>query len=1847
MSEHHHHLFETLHYGHEAHPTTTYDVEARARLVRALYATVFHRPEWQALFAIPGEADRLPRLDALDGWVVLDERKAEAAWSVYEYQLRAEERRRRLGKETTRTRRKGATCGRVLQRLERTYSCKTCASDSSCILCVDCYRAGDHEGHEVLFGQSFTFSAACDCGDTSAWKDNAHLGCAAHPRGTPGAEPEMPRRFPTDVPAIGNDLIQALHDTITIALEYVLIVFQASPMPSEYGRLPATVADMLGETEGEPHEQSQPHERSQAQGPWAVTAYADDKHVLKEVTRQIRDAIGCDWADASRYAKDMEEAGRKTITVSDSHVFAFHVANMFQQIDLGVTLRPAVDTFREEAAGTVLAWLADMSRTAIAGDDAVFTRLLMRALGEPRTIPSAPGLPIPSDLADLGPDANRIDWLLRLDVRMWKAAKWDMRQIYSRGYTLDAASRRTFTCHFTRNYVRILEYYVFQDRDLDSFLAFSLAYMVLGNGSACAYASVQNPSLLLTVLDTTQAFYCNQHTGGRINTADEPGRTARRLDIDADNFAFRGKKGMTLFGHLRALCRHADIQRLIAANGAVFERALGFLNLFVGLQPQRRETGAHVEYEVEWVKSFAVLPDLVKLAKELGESFRFAAPAQVLDGMATVIRRITGDLLLQTPTLDPKRFVPPVMHDVADVLVQGTRHTLLKVSVMRLEAFSFHHHLHLTLAEMVRSFPPPETNETMRVVFERDVLRKVPAMSEGDVERLKLIMLEWSLQMHVVLPQIRLGLWAKNGMAMRAQYHHYRDVTMRDFTVDQEFYLLQFGLCVMDQQKFVTALIDRFGLSNFFRLDVTAREIWASSTEPQYRISLYEELVLLLIHLVMDTSAVNKLGQAAMTRQHIVHLLALNSLTYSDMLKRLPERSTEKGSLIPILDEVADFREPTDTAPGIYALKPDLYTEVDPYWHHYNRNEMREAVERLHARAKKDRPDAPEPLVRPQRIRLPERPLPFSDLADWLATTTATAFVHWTIAHCMIMAEPDNWPGALLPGNIPTGYKMPQYDALLDLVLHLSIMCLDVDADFFAVQSVEIVEASGAMSTFQNLWFMQTHEAFKSFLPKVDHILARIVDHLPESYTVDYRAQRAAAAVDKAPTGGKAADAKATAQARQKALMASFAKQQADFAATWDDEDEDEAGVADDDVPASYGSCIVCQEVVHAGKTGGMLAYLQPSRIMRDAVVDRDWLEEAVLTPCDLDRDTRELRLGMGTGAGPSTTEAYPSASNRLGVYVSACNHLMHETCMVAYNDLTRARQAQQVQRHQPENAARHEYMCPLCKTLGNVLIPLDPTATAMRPMPRSKINPALPPSLSERIRSVSEEGLLRVSDSAKIWDHHCETGELTPWFTDHSFMIFSLDMNHRKQHMRAIGRMVERVRGLTRPLSEQSQRIRQKKTHMYLPDDMVGYTVAVCEVAQRGLASAGATVAEQVPETSIKVIKHLIGMLQLELDLFFGPRVDRTALRVGIFARFLPDWYRSATLPTPLLLRQPLGIVVEAAAIAPDLLHATLVMAYYAELTRVLLAVVVYIRRCLVHRSAAGAQPRPSPPPDASLPHALAVFPNSKALVAHVLRAAGPFADIDGALALVAEHTLSKLVYSFTLPFLRRAAIVYYAVAGTYPVPDAPLRPDMCEYDRLLGLLGVPRPTETLSNAHSTETPIVNRWLSQWAMQGRVLPALEFPGTYELIRLPDAYEVASIKFAKTRCDRCGTRPNHPALCMYCGKFLCLGSDCCADGEQGECNLHMRECGAVSGMFLDIRRWTILYLFAGSGSFGPMPYLDTFGELDPSLRRGHRQYMHRGRMEDLRRNMWLQHALPTLCARKLELTSDGGGWSCL
>jgi E3 ubiquitin-protein ligase UBR1 len=98
-------------------------------------------------------------------------------------------------------------------------------------------------------------------------------------------------------------MIRALQATIVICIEFIITTLQHSPLPTEFSILPKDQETMMAATTmptGEPVER-------RGIGPWSVVLWTDDKHVLRENTRQIRDALGVSWDEAEVLAKQTDE----------------------------------------------------------------------------------------------------------------------------------------------------------------------------------------------------------------------------------------------------------------------------------------------------------------------------------------------------------------------------------------------------------------------------------------------------------------------------------------------------------------------------------------------------------------------------------------------------------------------------------------------------------------------------------------------------------------------------------------------------------------------------------------------------------------------------------------------------------------------------------------------------------------------------------------------------------------------------------------------------------------------------------------------------------------------------------------------------------------------------------------------------------------------------------------------------------------------------------------------------------------------------------------------------------------------------------------------------------------------------------------------------------------------------------------------------------------------------------------------------------------------------------------------------------------------------------------------------
>ncbi|KNC99335.1 uncharacterized protein SPPG_05583 [Spizellomyces punctatus DAOM BR117] len=241
--------------------------------------------------------------------------------------------------------------------------------------------------------------------------------------------------------------------------------------------------------------------------------------------------------------------------------------------------------------------------------------------------------------------------------------------------------------------------------------------------------------------------------------------------------------------------------------------------------------------------------------------------------------------------------------------------------------------------------------------------------------------------------------------------------------------------------------------------------------------------------------------------------------------------------------------------------------------------------------------------------------------------------------------------------------------------------------------------------------------------------------------------------------------AKAAAKARQAAIMAQFAQAQKSFMETYGDEmeeaeNENDEGTGDWDtgddlwvqggkqewsVDRSWkfpsGPCIFCQEDTDKGTdTYGLLGLVQPSQIQRhidfgdtecvagvlrtQSSLDVAWSRPTSGTSSPSKQSPQSSSINVAAGSPSSTSPGMASSLRPLlsgypishdifspGLHISTCGHVMHVNCFQQYYASVQARQTAQPTRNHPEQLDRHEYMCPLCKSLGNCLVPVLWTA--------------------------------------------------------------------------------------------------------------------------------------------------------------------------------------------------------------------------------------------------------------------------------------------------------------------------------------------------------------------------------------------------------------------------------------------------------------------------------------------------------------------------------------------------------
>lgn len=118
--------------------------------------------------------------------------------------------------------------------------------------------------------------------------------------------------------------------------------------------------------------------------------------------------------------------------MGDNVLRLLDIGTSLNQIDLGVTIRRAFDTFREQVAAVIIEWLLDLTHCKLGTDTLILREIISAELLSPRKKDSSSlssnqgAIKIYNEIDN----PARLDWLFLYHTRLWKKPRLNLKQIY-------------------------------------------------------------------------------------------------------------------------------------------------------------------------------------------------------------------------------------------------------------------------------------------------------------------------------------------------------------------------------------------------------------------------------------------------------------------------------------------------------------------------------------------------------------------------------------------------------------------------------------------------------------------------------------------------------------------------------------------------------------------------------------------------------------------------------------------------------------------------------------------------------------------------------------------------------------------------------------------------------------------------------------------------------------------------------------------------------------------------------------------------------------------------------------------------------------------------------------------------------------------------------------------------------------------------------------------------------------------------------------------------------------------------------------------------------------------------
>ena len=960
----------------------------------------------------------------------------------------------------------------------------------------------------------------------------------------------------------------------------------------------------------------------------------------------------------------------------------------------------------------------------------------------------------------------RLDYLILWDLRMWKQLRTDLRDVLISTVVTLPHFKRLLGLRFAGVYTVLAELYLIADREPDHSII-NLSLQMLTTPSITAEI-VERGNFLSNLLAIMYTFLTTRQVGypSDVNTsatlAFEQGAVTNRrtyhfyMDLKyllaselvqerirseeryLIQFLDLAKLHQGICPNVRAVGEHVEFENDAWLSASIIVQEIIKLCKLIG-------------------ECFVVKSD--EDQEDLSRAIRNTARTAIVHSLGAERKRFdTSEIRGET------RFKLLPVFEFEETSETHTQHRVVDYIISQ-EPISFHHALHYTLSWLIdRGKAMSREQLTGLLLFSSQELRQgqqTPkiALPETEPSENLLALFDFPLRVLAWLAQMRAGMWVRNGITLRHQMGAYRGHPRRELSFFRDIFLLQTAMVVLPPAQVLASMIDRFDLTDWIQGNHSLR----TGQDEQQKIDIAEDFVHLLIVLLSDRIHLQPLSadpqpQLTSAKRDIVHTLCFKPLSFSSLCNHIPDKFSDTDQFDQLIQEMTVFRPPEGVSDyGTFALKDQYYEDVDPYLAHFSRNQRDEAENIYKKHMAKKLGKDPADVVYEPKLRKIESGL-FKDLGNFTRTPLFAQIIFYLLQYTLVADR--------FAPNVPST-KVEQF---LQFILHLTLVAVveepsqEMAVGNEASPMAEDSPLTGHLDSFCRLALTKqakhpigncdtiarllrriaADETFKSCEPKVQLILRHLRHKRPMDWTnwmrleglPDERSQNASPAPD--PSQDKEAKKK-QAMERAAKVMAQFKEQQASFLQNqdivWGDEDfsdlEEEFSTPAEEEQKIWsfpsGTCILCQEETNEEKLYGTFALINESRILRQTnTKDADWVAEAIHTPTSLDRSAEELRpFGVAGNNKIKVTKVAANGGTTVldrqvlakgfpmkdwtspGPVASGCGHIMHYSCFEVYVQATRRRQHSAIARNHPESLEHQEFLCPLCKALGNAFLPV------------------------------------------------------------------------------------------------------------------------------------------------------------------------------------------------------------------------------------------------------------------------------------------------------------------------------------------------------------------------------------------------------------------------------------------------------------------------------------------------------------------------------------------------------------